>query len=107
MALPTCAMLVAVLHIAVLHHAAPGLHSERLSLPHGISVVRMNRRLSLSLGHSDWAHLFRDLLLLSEGINEGIKIILYPDIGIFLLLIHFNPNGFGSFRIDKLILFES
>ena len=107
-------MLVAVLHIAVLHNAAPGLRSERLSLPHGISVVRMNRGpcghhwgKSLSLGHSDRAHLFRDLLLLSEGINEGIKIILYPDIGIFLLLVHSNVNGFGSFRIDKLILFES
>ena len=107
-------MLVAMLHIAVLHNAAPGLDSEWLSGPHGISVVRMDRsscghhwRGPLSLRHSHRTDLLSDLLLLPEGINEGIKIILYPHIGIFLLFIHFNANGFRSVRIDKLILFES
>ena len=103
-----------MLHIAVLHHAAPGLGSERLSAPHGVAVVRMNRSPcshsrgeQISLGHSDRSDLLTKLLLLSEGINEGVKIILYPDIWVFLLFIHFNANGFGSVRVDELVLFES
>ena len=108
-------MLVAMLHIAVLHHVAPGLGSEGLPGPHWISVVRMNRSRasddwwqSLSLRHPHWSDLLSDLLLLSEGVNESIQIILDPDIWSFLLLVqHFNANGLWSVRIEKLILFES